>query len=82
MASVFREKIVIDKNKPFVTLKAEDYLHPPTITWDDSTSGTGHTSSSATVYIKSNYFVAVNVIFQVPQSPPNLIVFSFYSRPG
>lgn len=63
---VLREKIIIDKKRAFVALKgAEDYNNPPKITWNDTANSTGHTSSSATVYIKSDYFVAINIIFEV-----------------
>ncbi|KAG6648999.1 hypothetical protein I3843_07G179200 [Carya illinoinensis] len=57
---VYKEKIKIDRSKPFVTL----YGAPnsmPTLTYDGTAAQYG-TIESATLIVESNYFVAANII--------------------
>ncbi|KAL9239416.1 hypothetical protein vseg_013742 [Gypsophila vaccaria] len=70
---VYREKINIPKTKGFISFVG-DVKAPPTITGNDTASSVphaaGHSSSSfntfqtATVAINSDYFVALNIIFE------------------
>ncbi|GAB4830618.1 hypothetical protein Ancab_020384 [Ancistrocladus abbreviatus] len=66
---VYREKIQIPKTKPFITFLG-DSATPPTITGNDTASVTGRdgmplkTFQSATVAVESDYFVAINIIFE------------------
>ncbi|KAI9099157.1 hypothetical protein K1719_024924 [Acacia pycnantha] len=66
---VYSEKIVIPRNKHFITLLG-DATNPPTITWNDTASVNGRdgmpfgTFHSATVAVDANYFVAVNIRFE------------------
>lgn len=65
-----REKISIPRALPFVTF-AGDANDPPTITGNDTATVAGRdgmplgTFHSATVAVDANYFVAVNVKFEV-----------------
>lgn len=67
---ICREKVIIPKSLPFVTFFG-DAENPPTITGNDTASATGkdgkplRTFQSATVAVEANYFVAVNVKFEV-----------------
>ncbi|XP_031500818.1 putative pectinesterase 63 [Nymphaea colorata] len=61
-SGTYKEKVLIDKNKPFITF----YGNPsskPTIVYDGTAAKYG-TFYSATVCVMSNYFMAVNIIFQ------------------
>ncbi|XP_052188045.1 probable pectinesterase 53 isoform X2 [Diospyros lotus] len=66
---VYKEKIVIPRTMPFVTLSG-DSGDPPTITGNDTASVPGKdgtplkTFQSATVAIDADYFVAVNIKFE------------------
>ncbi|KAF7804952.1 putative pectinesterase 53 [Senna tora] len=66
---VYREKIVIPRNKAFITLEG-DARDPPTITGNDTASVTGRdgtplgTFQSATVAVDANYFIALNIKFE------------------
>ncbi|KAJ0111065.1 hypothetical protein Patl1_00835 [Pistacia atlantica] len=66
---VYREKIVVPRTLPFVTLLG-DSTNPPTITGNDTASVTGtdgkplKTFQSATVSVDANYFVAINMVFE------------------
>ncbi|KAM7490709.1 hypothetical protein LguiA_033630 [Lonicera macranthoides] len=67
---VYREKIVIPRTLPFVTLLG-DSSDPPTITGNDTASSQSgrdgvpsNTFHSATVAVDANYFVAVNIKFE------------------
>lgn len=60
---VYKEKITIDRNKPFITL----YGHPnamPVLTYDGTAAQYG-TVDSATLIVLSDYFMAVNIIVKV-----------------
>ncbi|KAI3859529.1 hypothetical protein MKX03_008289 [Papaver bracteatum] len=66
---LYREKIVVPLAKPFITFMG-DSQNPPTITGNDTASTIGDdrrpltTFHSATVAVNSDYFVAINVIFE------------------
>ncbi|XP_030549451.1 probable pectinesterase 53 [Rhodamnia argentea] len=66
---VYREKINVPRNVPFVTFLG-DSTSPPTITGNDTASVTGRggtplkTFQSATVAVDANYFIAVNIKFE------------------
>ncbi|XAR61446.1 Pectinesterase [Bertholletia excelsa] len=66
---VYREKVVIPRTMPFVTLLG-DASDPPIITGNDTASASGtdgrplRTFQSATVAVDANYFVAVNIKFE------------------
>ncbi|KAM7276357.1 hypothetical protein ACFE04_018223 [Oxalis oulophora] len=68
-SGVYREKIKIPRNVPYVTFLG-DLDNPPTITGNDSASSLGkegiplRTYDTATVAINSNYFVAINIKFE------------------
>ncbi|OVA16721.1 Pectinesterase [Macleaya cordata] len=72
---LYREKIVIPMEMPFITFLG-DSLNPPTITGNDTASAKGmdgrplKTFHRATVAVNSNYFVAINIIFEVPVPDP------------
>ncbi|CAH8320570.1 unnamed protein product [Eruca vesicaria subsp. sativa] len=56
----YKEKVTIDRNKPFITL----YGHPdamPVLTFDGTAAQYG-TVDSATLIVLSNYFMAINII--------------------
>ena len=65
-----REKITIPKSLPFITFLG-DGDDPPLITGNDTASAAGkdgkplRTFQSATVAVEANYFVAINVKFEV-----------------
>ncbi|CAN1196418.1 Probable pectinesterase 68 [Linum perenne] len=67
---VYREKIAIPKTLPFITFVG-DSTDPPTITGNDTASLPGkdgtplRTFQSATVAVDGDYFVAVNIKFEV-----------------
>ncbi|EXB55991.1 putative pectinesterase 53 [Morus notabilis] len=75
---VYREKINIPRSMPFVTLFG-DADDPPTITGNDTASGTGkngkplRTFQSATVAVEANYFVALNIKFE--NTAPHVVGF-------
>ncbi|XVF32934.1 hypothetical protein REPUB_Repub17cG0125600 [Reevesia pubescens] len=66
---IYKEKIVIPRTLPFITFLG-DANNPPTITGNDTASGSGKdgmplkTFQSATLAVDANYFVAVNVKFE------------------
>lgn len=67
---VYREKIHIPRTMWFVTFVGDE-ANPPTITGNDTASVTGkdgirlNTFQSATVAVDANYFIAINIKFQV-----------------
>ncbi|KAF4380946.1 hypothetical protein F8388_011868, partial [Cannabis sativa] len=63
---VYREHIMIDRTKPFVTLYGDED-NVPVITFDGTAEKFG-TWNSATVAVESDYFVAANIQF-VNSSP-------------
>lgn len=70
IADFYREKVSIPKTLPFVTFLGNS-SDPPTITGNATASATGSdgkplkTFQSATVAVDANYFVAINMKFEV-----------------
>lgn len=62
---LYREKVTVDHSKPFVTFYG-DRQAMPRISFDGTAAQFG-TFLSATVAVESHYFVACNVIFEVPK---------------
>ncbi|OIW07040.1 hypothetical protein TanjilG_02674 [Lupinus angustifolius] len=60
---VYREKLMIPRTMPFITLLG-DARDPPTITGNDTASTTGRTFQSATVAVDASYFIAINIKFE------------------
>ncbi|KAF5726424.1 Pectinesterase [Tripterygium wilfordii] len=62
---VYREKINITKDKPFVTFLGDSGSgnELPTISWNDKKSSGGKTLNTASVMINADYFVAINMKF-------------------
>ncbi|RDX71052.1 putative pectinesterase 53, partial [Mucuna pruriens] len=66
---VYREKIMIPRTLPFITLLG-DARDPPSITGNDTASASGRngiplgTFQSATVAVDATYFVAINIKFE------------------
>ncbi|KAF8393678.1 hypothetical protein HHK36_021925 [Tetracentron sinense] len=58
----YREKITIDRTKPFITFLGSP-KNMPTVTYDGTAFQYG-TLYSATVAVESDYFMAVNIIFK------------------
>ncbi|KAF5208121.1 Pectinesterase, partial [Thalictrum thalictroides] len=58
----YKEKIKVDRFKPFVTFYGTDPGNMPKISFGD-TAKTHGTWNSATTIVESDYFVAVNIIF-------------------
>lgn len=79
---VYREKITIDRSKPFVTFYGErnngNDNDMPIIKYDATALRYG-TVDSATVAVDSDYFVAVNVAFVVRFLFPFLIIILFFN---
>lgn len=73
-AGVYREKIKIPKNKPFITLIGAG-MNATTITWDDTAKSTNSTFRSATFSVMAPGFVAKNIAFQntAPAPPPGAV---------
>ncbi|XP_062087064.1 putative pectinesterase 63 [Humulus lupulus] len=63
---VYREHIMVDRSKPFVTFYGDE-ANVPVITFDGTAEKFG-TWNSATVAVESDYFVAANIAF-VNSSP-------------
>ncbi|CAD6207282.1 unnamed protein product [Miscanthus lutarioriparius] len=67
--TVFREKVFLNKSKPFVTFKS-DPKNPTTIVWNDTATTLGKDGKplgpvgSSTVTIESDYFIAYGIIFK------------------
>lgn len=59
----YREKVTIDRNKPFITLMG-DPKAMPVITFDGTAAKYG-TVDSASLIILSDYFMAVNIVVKV-----------------
>lgn len=60
----YKEKVFVNRSKPFVTLLGEDPRSHPVISYGATAAQVG-TWDSATVAVESDYFMAVNVIFEV-----------------
>lgn len=76
-AGEYREKILIDRSKNFITLFG-DPKGLTTIVYDGTAAKYG-TFNSATVIVESHYFVAVNIAFVVCLLLFVLFFISFYS---
>ena len=72
-AGVFREKITINRDKPFITLRGSSGK-PATLTFAGTAKQYG-TVYSATLQVDSDYFVAANLIIQV-----HLVLSNFHSK--
>ncbi|PIA27561.1 hypothetical protein AQUCO_07600018v1 [Aquilegia coerulea] len=59
----YKEKVHVDRFRPFVTFYGTQAGNMPKITYGDTAKKLG-TFNSATVIVESDYFVAVNIIFQ------------------
>ncbi|CAN6467257.1 unnamed protein product [Victoria cruziana] len=74
---IYREKVVIKKKKPFITLLG-DSRDPPTFTGNDTAATLGgdgkpmRTYHSPTVAINSHYFVAINIRFENTAPNPEI----------
>ncbi|KAJ4883291.1 Pectinesterase PPME1 [Raphanus sativus] len=65
----YREKVTIDRNKPFITLMG-DPKAMPVITFDGTAAKFG-TVDSATLIILSDYFMAVNIVVKNTAPAPD-----------
>lgn len=72
---VYKEKVKIDRLKPFVTFLG-DAKDQPTLTYGGTAAEYG-TVDSASFIVESDYFVAVNVIFEVRRGKILFFVFEF-----
>ena len=61
---VYKEKLKIDRNKPFVTLYGSDPKNMPKLTFDGDAAKYG-TVYSATLIVEADYFTAANLIIEV-----------------
>uniref|UniRef100_A0A0A0KI78 Pectinesterase n=1 Tax=Cucumis sativus TaxID=3659 RepID=A0A0A0KI78_CUCSA len=66
---VYKEKLTIEKNKPFITLCGTP-KNVPTLTFDGVASKYG-TVYSATLIVEADYFVAANLIIENTSPRPN-----------
>ncbi|KAF6153416.1 hypothetical protein GIB67_003606 [Kingdonia uniflora] len=66
---IYKEKILVDRFKHFVTFYGSKPEFP-TLTYGDNAKKLG-TFNSATVIVESNYFQAVNIIFQNSSPEPD-----------
>jgi len=69
----YREKVTIDRNKPFITLMGQPNAMP-VITYDGTAAKYG-TVDSASLIILSDYFMAVNIVVKV-SDPTNILYIS------
>lgn len=59
----YREKVYIGKDKPFITMVG---IGDPVIVWNDTKADAGNrTFESATFGVGGDFFMAVNMTFQV-----------------
>ncbi|KAL5728520.1 pectinesterase [Ranunculus cassubicifolius] len=66
----YKEKIQIDREKPFITLYGTDPTNLAKITFDGTALKYG-TLQSATVGVDSDYFMAVNIVFENTAPEPD-----------
>lgn len=59
----YKEKVTIDRNKPFITLYGDPNAMP-VLTFDGTAAEYG-TVDSATLIVMSDYFMAINIIVKV-----------------
>ncbi len=67
---VYKEKVTVPRDKPFVTFLGTDPVNMPTLTFDGTALQYG-TVGSASVAIESDYFVAANIIFENSSPKPD-----------
>lgn len=61
---IYREKLKIERTKPFLTFYADPRTPPAELVFDGTSAKYG-TVDSATVVVESDYFNAYNIIFRV-----------------
>ncbi|TVU22427.1 hypothetical protein EJB05_32121, partial [Eragrostis curvula] len=68
---VFREKVFLNRSKPFVTIMSGDPRNPATIVWNDTAATPGKdgkgplgVDGSSTVAVESDYFIAYGVVIK------------------
>lgn len=64
-----REKVAVNKNKTNLIIQGQGYLNTA-ISWNDTASSTGGTSSSYTFAVFAPKFIAYNISFQNTAPPP------------
>ncbi|GMJ05926.1 hypothetical protein like AT1G69940 [Hibiscus trionum] len=71
---VYKEKITIDRNKPYIALVGTDPQNKPNLTFDGTAKKFG-TVDSATLIVMSNYFVAafVNIVNCAPHPDGKMV---------
>ncbi|NP_001131452.1 Pectinesterase QRT1-like precursor [Zea mays] len=68
--TVYREKVLVSKSKPFVTIRSYDPINPAIIVWNDTAATLGKDSKplgvdgSSTMTVESDYFIAYGVVFR------------------
>ncbi|KAI3913591.1 hypothetical protein MKW92_043247 [Papaver armeniacum] len=67
----YKEKVTIERDQPFVTLYG-DPKDMPTLTFDGTSKKYGGTTFCGSVTVYSNFFMAVNVIFENSSPMPKL----------
>lgn len=60
----YKEKVFVNRSKPFVTFYGDDPRSNPVISYGATAAQVG-TWDSATVAVESEYFMAANIIFEV-----------------
>ncbi|MGE6629796.1 pectinesterase family protein [Bacillus sp. NPDC077027] len=59
----YKEKILLPKNKPFVSFIGEN-KHTTILTYDDTNASSGSTTNSSSTMIQADHFHAENITFQ------------------
>lgn len=65
-----REKVIIPRTKPYITLQGEG-RNRTVITWND-TAGVSGTLMSASVVVESDHFIARDISFKVSMAVDDL----------
>ncbi|MFP3821697.1 pectinesterase family protein, partial [Bacillus sp. SIMBA_008] len=60
---VYKEKILLPQNKPYVSFIGENQ-HKTILTYNDTNASTGSTTNSSSTMIRANDFYAENITFQ------------------
>ena len=60
---MYKEKILLPQNKPYVSLIGENQ-YKTILTYDDTNAKTGSTTNSSSTMIRANHFYAENITFQ------------------
>ncbi|KAL6851536.1 hypothetical protein ACP4OV_020469 [Aristida adscensionis] len=74
--AVFREKVLLQRSKPFVTIRSDDQSNPAVVVWSDTAATPGKdgkplgAEGSSTFTVESDYFIAYGVIFKNDAPPP------------